>query len=160
MPTIEHFLARRVAREYALQNYHFGRASIELYASSQRLYDLYSSQIPEIDRLRKNLADALSSEPSEQKALAERWSSFLKARATGMEYWSSLSSVFMTLFGVAGTLFALIASATGVAQPYFYLVVMLAMTLVFLHLKNRADERAFWFKFVSGQLEAISKFGA
>ena len=158
--TIEHFLSATVARQYALQHHSLPHVLPEIYASAATLYRHYSPKIVEAERFRADLATSLSKDPVAAKQLAERWASFLKTRAAAMESWSSLGAVLMATFGISSTLSTLVAVAAKAPFPLEMVLAFLAATALLLLFKIKVDARVFWFKFVSGHLEAIAKLGA
>lgn len=158
--SIEHFLTAKVAREYSLQHLRLSRVLPDIFAAPESLFDHYSREIRHIERLRTDLAACLTDRIADRKDVAERWALLLKGRAAALDSWAALGTALIAVFGVSSTLFALVASAAKVAPPVEMLVSFLAATALSLWFKVAVDQRAWWFKFIAGQLEGIAKLAA
>jgi hypothetical protein len=158
--SIEHYLDAKVANEYSIQNHRFAKVLREVFGSTSHLYAAYTAEIGEVERFRADLASALTLAKEDRQKVADRWASFLKTRSVVMEFWSSLSTAFVAIFGLASTLFALLSVATKQPSPIIMLLAFLAGSTFFVAVKFYVDKRVFWFKFVSAHLEAIAKLGA
>lgn len=157
--TIEDFLDIKVANDYSIENHKFTKVFREVFGSSAHLYKAYTFEIREVERFRSDLAAAMATDPSDYQKIAERWALFLKLRSTVMEFWSGLSAAFVAIFGLASAGYALLSSVSKQSPPTTLLLTMLAASLFFVATKFYIDKRAFWYKFLSSHLEAISKVG-
>ena len=158
--TIEYFLDAKVANDYSIQNHRFTKILREVFGSTSHLYAAYTKEIKEVARFRGDLASALTVVEENRQKVAEHWASFLKTRSVVMEFWSSLATAFVTIFGLASTLFVLLSAATKQPSQVIMLFVLLACSIFFVVVKFYLDKRISWFKFVSAHLEAIAKLGA
>jgi hypothetical protein len=110
-------------------------------------------------RFRNDLAASLSQSqglvenPTELRRLAELWAQFLKTRAAALEVWSVFYTALIAALGATAAL------AAALSAPTLVVSIFSVVTLLLFFFKARVDSILLWFKFVSGQVEAIAKVG-
>ena len=166
MKTIERFLSPDVARSYSLERHSFARVPPEFFSSAAKLYSHYSVELKALETFRRDLADSLIQSPGvaasadERRRIAELWAHFLRNRVAAMEFWSTFSTALIAASSAYAAVVTIFMKPTSGGASAFAVGAILLCALLLLLFKARVDSTVLWFKFVSAQLEAISKVGA
>lgn len=154
---IESFLTRKVAKQYSMKHHGLGGIFVEIFLDDSKLIKHFNEEILVTTRFRSAIMKALSSDPDEQKEIAERWVHFIKPRISVLKFWSVLFSTFISLYGLGSAIFVLAGQAVGESAPMSILFSFLGVSLILLILKYIVEKKSFWYEFVAVNLEAISE---
>ncbi|MDD5383272.1 MAG: hypothetical protein PHG89_00145 [Gallionella sp.] len=153
---IEDLLDWKHATEYSINNHHFVKVMREVFGSHDSLYQSFTHEIKASEKFRADIAASLGEDTTARPKIAERWVTFLKPRINVLEFWSGMFTAFAAIYGLASTLFTLLATATDKGSPTAILTSFVLIATGLLIAKFYLDKRAFWYKFVVAHLEAIA----
>ncbi|MDO8812649.1 MAG: hypothetical protein Q7J38_11570 [Gallionella sp.] len=153
---IEDLLDWKHATEYSINNHHFVKVMHEVLGNHDSLFRSFTHEIKASEQFRADIASSLSGDTTARPKIAERWVIFLKPRINVLEYWSGMCTAFAAIYGLAGTLFTLLATATDQVTPTAILISFVLIATPLLIFKFYIDKRVFWYKFVIVHLEAIA----
>lgn len=154
---LEKYLTRAAAKEHSVKNHGILAILIETFASEEKLKKHFDKEIEQTEEFRKKIKTELSEDTKKHKSYAERWIQFIKPRISVLKFWSTLCTVFITIYGLGSAVFSLIGSTLSIPEPPETMFSFLGVSLLLLLLKYLLDKRVFWYEYMVANLEAITK---
>lgn len=150
MPSeFEKLLTRQASLQYNIKTFDVAWLHIEAVGDEKKLSAQLGRDMLHFEALRKAVAEALSPDPDQRSAIAQKWRVFLKPRVEVLEYWSSLVVAIGALMVAGGTFIA----ATN-NWPLFA-VAGTFHGAVAAAIKFEVDRKKLWYKYLISHLEAI-----
>lgn len=152
------FLTRKSQNEWTSVNHDFWFFWKEFWGRSEDIDEVMSTEIQKQNSLRDAIKRSLSTNPKEQKDMAERWSLLLKNKAAIFDAWSILFTAIIALYTIGVTAFTVLSFYFEKDRPFLMIFTLILFAISLLVWKFSVDRKSSWYKQLVNYLDSISKF--